>query len=59
MNQEFAQDAERSHGEIVDELVTRNDEDINHVNNLRCTALLEATIWETPGRTAPRPRCKS
>lgn len=36
--------AERGHVEIVQELLTRTDIDVNHVNNLGWTALLEAII---------------
>ena len=36
--------AERGHVEIVTELIQRTDVDINHVNNLGWTALLEAII---------------
>ena len=36
--------AERGHVEVVSELLTRTDVDINHVNNLGWTALLEAII---------------
>jgi len=36
--------AERGHVEIVRELLTRSDVQVNHVNNLRWTALLEAII---------------
>ena len=36
--------AERGHVEIVQELLTRTDVDVNHVNDLGWTALLEAII---------------
>jgi uncharacterized protein len=36
--------AERGHVEIVQELLTRTDVDVNHINNLGWTALLEAVI---------------
>lgn len=36
--------AERGHVEVVSELLTRTDVDVNHVNNLGWTALLEAII---------------
>lgn len=36
--------ADREHVEIVRELLTRTDVDVNHVNNLGWTALLEAVI---------------
>jgi ankyrin repeat protein len=41
--------AERGHVEIVRELLTRSDVDVNHVNNLGWTALLEAIILGTGG----------
>lgn len=43
--------AERGHVEIVQELLTRTDVDVNHVNNLGWTALLEAIIL---GEGGPR-----
>lgn len=36
--------AERGHVEVVRELLTRSDVEVNHVNNLGWTALLEAVI---------------
>jgi uncharacterized protein len=36
--------AERGHVEIVRELLTRTDVDVNHINNLGWTALLEAIL---------------
>jgi ankyrin repeat protein len=41
--------AERGHVEIVRELLTRSDVEVNHVNNLGWTALLEAIILGTGG----------
>ncbi len=41
--------AERGHVEIVYELLTRTDVDVNHVNNLGWTALLEAIILSNGG----------
>lgn len=41
--------AERGHVEIVHELLTRTDVDVNHVNNLGWTALLEAIILSNGG----------
>jgi len=41
--------AERGHVEIVRELLTRTDVDVNHVNNLGWTALLEAIILSDGG----------
>jgi uncharacterized protein len=41
--------AERGHVEIVQELLTRTDVDVNHVNNLGWTALLEAIILSDGG----------
>ena len=43
--------AERGHVEIVRELLTRTDVDVNHVNNLGWTALLEAIVL---GNGSPR-----
>jgi len=40
---------ERGHVEVVRELLTRTDVDINHVNNLGWTALLEAIILSDGG----------
>lgn len=36
--------AERGHVEVVETLLTRSDVDVNHINNLGWTALLEAII---------------
>lgn len=36
--------SDRGHVEIVQELLTRTDVDVNHINNLNWTALLEAVI---------------
>lgn len=41
--------AERGHVEVVRELLTRTDVDVNHVNNLGWTALLEAIILSDGG----------
>ena len=41
--------AERGHVEIVNELLTRTDVDVNHVNNLGWTALLEAIVLSNGG----------
>ncbi len=41
--------AERGHVEIVHELLTRSDVDVNHVNDLGWTALLEAIILSNGG----------
>lgn len=41
--------AERGHVEIVYELLTRTNVDVNHVNNLGWTALLEAIILSNGG----------
>ena len=41
--------AERGHVEMVQELLTRTDVDVNHVNNLGWTALLEAIILSDGG----------
>src|SRR5699024_4865323 len=41
--------AERGHVEIVRELLTRTNVDVNHVNNLGWTALLEAIILSDGG----------
>lgn len=40
---------ERGHVEIVTELLTRTDVDVNHVNNLGWTGLLEAIILSSGG----------
>lgn len=42
--------AERGHVEIVYELLTRTDVDVNHVNDLGWTALLEAIILSNGGQ---------
>lgn len=42
--------AERGHVEIVRELLTRADVDVNHVNNLGWTALLEAIVLSDGGK---------
>ncbi|WP_249315854.1 ankyrin repeat domain-containing protein [Bacillus sp. FJAT-49711] len=36
--------SERGHVEVVNELLNRSDIDVNHINNLNWTALLEAVI---------------
>lgn len=36
--------AERGHVEVVEELLTHSDIDVNHINHLHWTALLEAVI---------------
>jgi ankyrin repeat protein len=41
--------AERGHVEVVEELLTHTDVDVNHVNNLGWTALLEAIILSDGG----------
>ena len=41
--------AERGHVEIVRELLTRTDVDVNHINDLGWTALLEAIILSNGG----------
>jgi ankyrin repeat protein len=41
--------AERGHVEIVDELLTRSDVDIDHINDLGWTALLEAIVLSDGG----------
>ena len=41
--------AERGHVEIVQELLTRTNVDVNHINNLGWTALLEAIILGNGG----------
>ena len=41
--------ADRGHVEIVAELLTRTDVDVNHINNLGWTALLEAIILSDGG----------
>ena len=46
--------AERGHVEIVNELLTRTDVDVNHVNNLGWTALLEAIVLGNGGEKHQR-----
>jgi ankyrin repeat protein len=41
--------AERGHVEVVSELLTRTDVDVNHINNLGWTALLEAIVLSNGG----------
>jgi hypothetical protein len=41
--------AERGHVEVVQELLARTDVDVNHVNNLGWTALLEAIVLSDGG----------
>jgi len=41
--------AERGHVEVVSELLRRTDVDVNHVNNLGWTALLEAIVLNNGG----------
>ena len=41
--------AERGHVEVVNELLTRTDVNVNHVNNLGWTALLEAIVLSNGG----------
>ncbi len=41
--------AERGHVVIVEELLTRSDVDVNHINNLGWTALLEAVVLSDGG----------
>lgn len=41
--------AERGHIDVITELLTRTDVDVNHVNNLGWTALLEAIILSDGG----------
>ena len=41
--------AERGHVEVVRELLTHSDVDVNHVNNLGWTALLEAIVLSDGG----------
>jgi len=43
--------SERGHVEIVRELLTRTDINVNHINNLGWTALLEAIILSNGGKT--------
>jgi ankyrin repeat protein len=42
--------AERGHVEVVELLLTESDVDVNHINNLGWTALLEAIILSDGGR---------
>lgn len=46
--------SERGHVEVVEELLTRSDTDVNHVNNLHWTALLEAVILGDGGEKHQR-----
>jgi len=41
--------AERGHVSVVEELLTRTDVDVNHINNLGWTALLEAVVLSDGG----------
>ena len=41
--------AERGHVEVVEELLTHTDVDVNHINNLGWTALLEAVLLSDGG----------
>jgi len=41
--------AERGHVAVVEELLTRTDVDVNHINNLGWTALLEAVVLSDGG----------
>ena len=41
--------AERGHVEVVEELLTHTDVDVNHINNLGWTALLEAVVLSDGG----------
>lgn len=43
--------SERGHVEVVRELLTNSDIDVNHINNLHWTALLEAIILGDGGET--------
>lgn len=42
---------ERGHIEVVKELLTHSDTDVNHINDLHWTALLEAIILSDGGKT--------
>jgi len=42
--------AERGHVEVVKELLTHSDVDVNHINNLGWTALLEAIVLSDGGK---------
>ncbi|RJG21125.1 ankyrin repeat domain-containing protein [Paenibacillus thiaminolyticus] len=46
--------AERGHIAVVEELLTHSDVDVNHINNLGWTALLEAIILSDGGSTHQR-----
>jgi hypothetical protein len=46
--------AERGHVEVANELLTRTDVDVNHVNNLGWTALLEAIVLSNGGERHQR-----
>ncbi|WGU93203.1 ankyrin repeat domain-containing protein [Paenibacillus dendritiformis] len=46
--------AERGHIAVVEELLTHSDVDVNHINNLGWTALLEAIILSDGGATHQR-----
>ena len=46
--------AERGHVDVVNELLTRTDVDVNHVNNLGWTALLEAIVLSNGGEKHQR-----
>ncbi len=46
--------ADRGHVDIVEELLTRTDVDVNHINNLNWTALLEAIILGDGGENHQR-----
>nr|WP_286672515.1 ankyrin repeat domain-containing protein [Cohnella hashimotonis] len=41
--------SERGHVEVVEALLSRSDTDVNHINNLQWTALLEAVILGNGG----------
>ena len=49
MNEPLISAAERGHGEVVEELLTHTDVDVNHINNLGWTALLEAVVLSDGG----------
>jgi len=46
--------AERGHVEVLNELLTRTDVEVNHVNNLGWTALLEAIVLSNGGERYQR-----
>jgi uncharacterized protein len=46
--------SERGHVEVVQELLTRTDINVNHVNNLGWTALLEAILLSDGGKAHQR-----